>query len=416
MRELIFYVHVPFCSTKCHFCSWVSPIPTSDLVKSRARFGEYAAAVRKEIAITRRQLGAAEVRSKLLYFGGGTPSLLDPHDLVAIRQSIVDNFPPGPGYVDTTLELSPDTATPEQLATLRAGGFDRLSFGVQTFNAERAKTLGRAHTPEQAIAAVAMARAAGFEHINIDLMIGFPDETEQEYLDSVATALRVAPDHISVYIYKKVEGTVLARQIDSGKRTPCPQDEAVRRYEKVAALLADAGYGEYMFQLFGRNGERCYIDYHYFNLDYDYIGFGQGAHTLLNGKSYAHGQSLEEYLRRPGPNLVEPIAEVESQLETKFFEMMHTDGGLDYQRFERATRLPFPEAVQRYPRLKKAVAGVLATDGAEQTGQALRFVQRAASVNWLALPPHWARDYQPDGIAPPPAAAHARTIPIVAAH
>ena len=400
MRELIFYVHVPFCSTKCHFCSWVSPIPTSDLVKSRARFGEYAAAVRKEIAITRRQLGTAEVRSKLLYFGGGTPSLLDPQDLVAIRHAILAQFPAGDGYVDTTLELSPDTVTPEQLRILRDGGFDRLSFGVQSFNAERARSLGRAHTPEQAIAAVAMARAAGFDNINIDLMIGFPDETEAEYLDSVATALRVAPDHISVYIYKKVEGTVLARQIDSGKRQSCPQDEAVRRYERVAGLLADAGYDEYMFQLFGRNGKRCYIDYHYFNLDYDYIGFGQGAHTLLNGKSYNHAQTLDEYLRRPGPNLVEPIADVESQLETKFFEMMHTDGGLNFERFERVTRLSFPEAVRRYPRLQRAVAGVLETSGAEHTGQALRFVERTASVKWLALPPHWARDYQPKRVIP----------------
>lgn len=407
MRELIFYVHVPFCSSKCHFCSWVSPIPTTDLVKSRARFGEYAAAVRAEIGETRRQFGNADVGAKLLYFGGGTPSLLAPEDLVSIRSAILANFPASAGFVDTTLEMSPDTATPEKLRILREGGFDRLSFGVQSFNTERAKSLGRAHTPAMAIDAFNMARDAGFENINIDLMVGFPNESEQEYTDSVATALGLAPDHLSVYIYKKVDGTVLARQIDSGKRTPCPLPEAVRRYERAAQMMKDAGYDEYMFQLFGRDGKRCNIDYHYFNLDYDYVGFGQGAHSLLNGASYAHGQTLEEYLRKPAPNHVERIADAESKLETKVFEMLHTDGGIDFGRFEASTKMAFPDAVLRYPRLQKALASILETTGAEQTGQAVRFVERAAKVNWLALPPHWSRDYQP---------GRNKTIPIALAH
>ncbi len=395
MQEAIFYVHVPFCSSKCHFCSWVSPIPTSELVRAKSRFGAYAAAVIEEIRNTAAQTRHRPVRPKLVYFGGGTPSLLSGADLGAILEEIFLHFPKGPEFLDTTIEMSPDTATDEKLRTLRAAGFNRISFGVQSFNERRARSIGRAHSPLTAIQAFELARRAGFENINVDLMIGFPEETEEEWRDSLQTALMLEPDHVSVYIYKKIPGTVMAKLLDTNKLKPCPQATAIARYNEASEILAQAGYAEYMFQLFHKEDKRCFVDYHYFHLNYDYLGFGQGAHTLAGGKSYAHSQTLAEYLKRPGHNQSVRAMDSEALLETKFFETMHTDEGLNYHKFSSRLKIPFEEALAKSLKLRRAVDSCLETNFVEKTATGLRFTEREARVKWLSLPPYWDERYTP---------------------
>jgi len=394
MPEAILYVHVPFCSSKCHFCNWVSPISTSDLVKSKSRFGEYATAVIQEIRSVGRRVKNAGVQPKLTYFGGGTPSLLDPHDLGGILNELFTQFPKGAGFLDSTIEMSPDTANLEKLKILREYGFSRISFGVQSFNEKRARSIGRAHSPLTAIQAFETARQAGFDNINVDLMIGFPEETEEEYLDSVQTALMLEPDHLSVYIYKKFPGTVMARLVDTNKLKICPHPVAVDRYRRVSEMLNRAGYSEYMFQLFHKAEKRCFVDYHYFHLDYDYIGFGQGAHTLANGRVYAHKQSLEDYMAKPGPDRVQAASESESLLEAKFFEMLHTREGIDFEKFASRLKISFDDAVRRSPRLRRAVNSLLEADFVERTRSGVRFSDQEASVRWLSLPPYFDPRYQ----------------------
>jgi oxygen-independent coproporphyrinogen-3 oxidase len=389
MQDVILYVHVPFCSSKCHFCSWVSPIPTTELVKAKHRFGEYATAVIDEIRRTGSRLGRAAVRPKLAYFGGGTPSLLDAGDLAAILRELFRYFPKDDSFLDTTIEMSPDTVTPQKLDILRAAGFNRISFGVQSFNETRARTIGRAHSPLRAIEAFEQARRAGWDDINIDVMIGFPEETETEFVDNVKTALMLEPDHLSIYVYKKCNGTVMARMIDSGKLIPCPKPVVLDRYHRASALLDQAGYSEYMFQLFGRPGKRCNIDYHYFHCHYDYLGFGQGAHSLASGKSYAHSQTLTHYLRQPGHNESVQAADSGTLLETKLFEMLHTEEGFNFQQFTDRLRTTPDEARERSPRFRRAYDCFVENGEVERTATGLRFGSRRAQVEWLSLPPYW---------------------------
>lgn len=408
MQEAILYVHTPFCSSKCHFCSWVSPIPTAQLVRAHPKFSAYADAVVQEIRTTANRLKPGQVRPSLIYFGGGTPSLLSGQDLARILSELHSQFPHGGGFLDTTIEMSPDTANPEKLQTLLEAGFNRISFGVQSFIDQRARSLGRAHTPQTAMRAFEMARQAGFENINIDLMIGLPEESEQEFQRNVETALLLDPDHISIYVYKKIQGTVLARLIDIGKLAACSKETAVARYDRATSMLAAAGYSEYMFQLFGKRGKRCLVDYHYFNLDFDYLGFGQGAHTLLAGKTYAHAQSLDQYLRKPGPSQAASASESDTLLENKLFEMMHTEGGLDYDRFHRRMRVSFHDALAGSKLLRTAVDGVLSTSSAESSGSGIRIGDRTARINWLVSPPHWLS-------APSPQPAQSQLVSIGAA-
>ena len=395
MQEVILYVHVPFCSSKCHFCSWVSPIPTSELVRAKGKFGEYATAVIQEIRNTAAQTRHTPVRPKLVYFGGGTPSLLSGTDLQAILDEIFLQFPKAPDFLDTTIEMSPDTATDEKLRTLRAAGFSRISFGVQSFNERRARSIGRAHSPLTAIQAFELARRAGFDNINVDLMIGFPEETEEEWRDSLETALMLEPDHVSIYVYKKIPGTVMARLLDTNKLKACPHATAIERYHATSEILARAGYSEYMFQLFQKAGKSCYVDYHYFHLNYDYIGFGQGAHTLANGKSYAHSQTLMEYLKRPGHNQSMKAMDSDTLLETKLFETMHTEEGLNYHKFSSRLKISFEEALAKSSKFRRAVDSCLETNSVERTATGLRFTERDARVKWLSLPPYWDERYTP---------------------
>ncbi len=389
MPEAILYVHVPFCSSKCHFCNWVSPVPTSQLVRSGHKFHEYALAVIQEIRSVGAQLRHAAIEPKLTYFGGGTPSLLDAPDLASILGELFAQFPKGSGFLDSTIEMSPDTATPEKLAILRDAGFSRISFGVQSFNEKRARSIGRAHSPLTAIQAFEWARRAGFSNINVDLMIGFPEETEAEYLDSVGTALMLQPDHLSVYIYKKFPGTVLARLLDSQKLKACPLPLAVERYCRVSEMLQAAGYAEYMFQLFGKEGKRCFVDYHYFHLNYDYIGFGQGAHTLLGGSVYQHKQPLQEYLKRPGPNHSSLAANIDTLLETKFFEMLHTQEGIDLEKFRTRLKVSFEDSVRNSAVLRRAVKSFEESEATETTPNGFRLSEGQARVKWLAWPSYF---------------------------
>lgn len=389
MRNVILYVHVPFCSSKCHFCSWVSPIPTTQLVKSRSHFEDYTDAVVREIESSGRSLGKADLQAKLVYFGGGTPSLLPSQHLGRILNSLFKAFRKSAEFQDVTIEISPHTATREHLEGLLAAGFTRISFGAQSFDENRVRTLGRAHSAQETVQAYHTARAVGFTNINIDLMVGLPEETEEEAVYSVREAIALQPDHLSIYVYKKYPSTVLSRLIDTHKIRAISTPVAVDRYERACQMAVDAGYTEYMFQLFHRNEKRCFCDYHYFNLNYDYLGFGLGAHALAAGHCFGHTQTLDAYLETPRHNYFITAGSSESLLETKFFEMMHTLEGFDERKFFNRLRMGFEEARSRSPRLQAMYDSALRTGAIASTPHGFRFDDRHKWLTWLARPSFW---------------------------
>src|SRR5439155_16745700 len=187
------YVHVPFCVTRCGYCDFNTYVG-SDAAGRTA----YAAAAVAEVGLARRALGADAPAVDTVFFGGGTPTLLAAADLAAILAAIAREFGLAPG-AEVTTEANPEDVGAATLAALRDAGFTRVSFGMQSAVAHVLATLDRRHTPERAPAAIADARAAGFEHVSLDLIYGTPGESDADWAVSLAAALGAGPDHVSAY-------------------------------------------------------------------------------------------------------------------------------------------------------------------------------------------------------------------------
>lgn len=234
-RPLGFYLHVPYCATRCGYCDFNTYTATElrgtgGVLASR---DNYADTVVDEIRLARKVLGDDPRPVRTVFVGGGTPTLLAADDLVRMLGAIRDEF----GLADdaeVTTEANPESVDPAYLETLRAGGFNRLSFGMQSARQHVLKILDRTHTPGRPEACVAEARAAGFDHVNLDLIYGTPGESDDDWRASLDAALGAGPDHVSAYALIVEEGTQLARRIRRGEVPMTDDDVHADRY-----LIAD---------------------------------------------------------------------------------------------------------------------------------------------------------------------------------
>jgi len=295
-RPLLLYVNTPFCNSKCHFCDWVVQIPVRDLRLDQQAPGRiaYLDAVRAQIR------GQAPVlrehyQPAIIYWGGGTASILGESEIESLYTCLRSEF--DLSHVrETTIEGSPESLTPQKLRRLRELGFDRISIGVQSFDDQRLRRLGRAHSAEQAVEVVKNAHAAGFRNINIDLIVGFPGQTDAEVAESVRTALTLPINHFSIYPYRASPGTILRKQVERGGHLDLNRQLAA--YYITRDLLEEAGFPEYAMSYFG--APRCEADQAYYRLTMDWIGFGSGANSLLGHRYLAFRKGrLHAYNQNP---------------------------------------------------------------------------------------------------------------------
>src|SRR5918911_1969770 len=190
------YVHVPFCATRCGYCDFNTY--TSDELGPGANRSEYAGTAIAELRLAARVLGEDIPTVQTVFVGGGTPTLLPAGDLVAVLDAVRDLFPVAPD-VEVTTEANPESVTPQSLDVLRAGGFTRISLGMQSAAEHVLAVLDRRHTPGRAVQAAAEARAAGFEHVNLDLIYGAPGESDADWAASLDAVLASPVDHVSAY-------------------------------------------------------------------------------------------------------------------------------------------------------------------------------------------------------------------------
>lgn len=354
-RDIALYVHVPFCSSKCHFCSWVSQVSARQLTRSSERYDSYVHALRYQIASYAKRLRDFQLRVCDIYFGGGTPTVLDAEQLTEILNALLTEFDQSKVTDRTiTIEASPDTLNPRSLSMLRRGGFDRLSIGVQSFDGDVLRRLGRVHDGPQAKAAVQMARAAGFENINLDLMFGLPADRETNWKHSVEQALDLGIDHLSLYRFYAVPGTVAFARLRKGLDDPSTDQACLEFYNWAEELLRAAGYQEYIFQLFSRSSKHCTMDETYFTLRRDWLGFGAGSQSLIFQKHIRHFSNLASYLESPDqPDVYLPAATNENLLALWAEYMLLTSEGIHYRRFEERLGISFAEACERFSRFGK---------------------------------------------------------------
>lgn len=283
-RSFHAYVHIPFCRVRCGYCDFNTYTATE---LDGASQSDYADVLIREVEFSTDVLarsGVAKRALKSVFFGGGTPTQLPPSDLVKILKKLDASFGIMPG-AEVTTEANPDNVDLSYLLELRAGGFTRVSFGMQSAVTSVLKTLERTHNPENLPIVVSAAKQAGLA-VSVDLIYGAPGETLEEWRTSLEAAISMQPDHISAYSLIVEDGTKLARQIKGGQLEEPDEDLQADKYELADALLAAAGYEWYEVSNWARKSEgRDNRSAH--NISYwqsqDWWGYGPGAHSHVGG-------------------------------------------------------------------------------------------------------------------------------------
>ena len=273
------YLHIPYCFSKCRYCDFYSAPGQRGVPRA------YVDALLRELS---RFAPDAPLRPDTLYFGGGTPSLLDPADaarLIAAAQ-------PLPG-AEITLEANPETVTEDSLRAFREAGVNRISFGVQSARDSQLKTLGRPHTAKQARAAFAAARRAGFKNISGDIMLALPHYTQAEFDETLELIEDGGAVHISAYLLKIEPDSAFGRTPPEGLPT---SDEAADFYLYAVEQLEHHGYRQYEISNFARPGYEGKHNLIYWDCG-DYLGIGPAAHSCMGGKRFCYPADTEAFLR-----------------------------------------------------------------------------------------------------------------------
>lgn len=279
VREFGMYVHVPFCASRCGYCDFNTY--TASELGDAGSVPAYLEAAAAEIRLAAEVLGQVDRPVSTVFFGGGTPTLLEPRRIGELLAAIRDRF----GLqadAEVTCEANPDSVTAADLVELRAAGVTRMSFGMQSTSRRALAVLDRTHTPGRAIAAIAEARAAGFEHVNVDLIYATPGESATELIETLQAAAESGVDHVSAYALIVEAGTRLAAQVGRGEVSPTQDDEVAERYVIVDDLLATAGFDWYEVSNWAKSGAACRHNLGYWR-GTDWWGIGPGAHSHVGG-------------------------------------------------------------------------------------------------------------------------------------
>jgi oxygen-independent coproporphyrinogen-3 oxidase len=261
------YVHIPFCSSRCSYCDFATGLYQRELAE------RYVRAIVKEIA----SMGFVGERVDTIYFGGGTPSLLEPSQLDRIVSSLHDHFQIEQ-TAEITLEINPGSATPDKLREFRRLGINRASFGAQTFDDAELAKLGRSHVAADALRTFADLRNAGFENVSFDLIAGLPGQTLERWQQNIKQAFELRPEHLSFYLLEVHSGTPLAEHIRRGLQPVPDEDLAAVMYSRLLEEALAVGYEHYEIS------NLCRPDFHSrHNIKYwtaqAYYGFGCSAHS-----------------------------------------------------------------------------------------------------------------------------------------
>ena len=353
MKKLGIYVQVPFCQTKCTYCNFHTGVVAQD------RFAPYVDAVCREIREHPQLLKAAGVKLDeadeenkhsqewlghdvdTVYFGGGTPSLLEPEQLQRILDAIRGTF--GASFEEVTLEADPETVKEEKAAAWVGAGINRVSFGVQSFSDKELAAAGRMHRRGDVYGAVPILRAAGIRNISFDLIAGLPHQTEESWKSSLDELIALGPEHVSVYLLEVDEESRLGKELLTGgirySAGAVPdEDEMAEFYEMGQEKLAGAGYGHYEISNWAKPGFESKHNLKYWRRE-PYLGFGAGAHSFSGRQRWANAHDAAAYAcaidggRLPVEQL-ESVT-VEQALEEELFLGLRQLQGIDVGRIEK---------------------------------------------------------------------------------
>jgi len=303
-RAFGIYIHVPFCATRCGYCDFNTYTPAE---LGGANPDGWLAALRVELALAAERVGSVPVQT--VFVGGGTPSLLGGAGLAAVLRAVRDNFSLAPDP-EVTTEANPESTSPEMFATLREAGYTRISLGMQSAAPQVLAVLDRTHSPGRAPAAALEAKAAGFEHVNIDLIYGTPGETDDDLRRSIDVAVEAGVDHVSAYSLIVEDGTALARRVRRGEIARPDDDVLAQRYELLDTRLSAAGLHWYEVSNWSADGGECRHNLGYWRGG-EWWGAGPGAHGFLGSTRWWNVKHPNAYAQALAENRL-PIADFET--------------------------------------------------------------------------------------------------------
>ena len=318
------YIHLPFCKKKCNYCDFVS------YAGKEALIDDYVDALIREFEPL---LTTFNFQLSTIYFGGGTPTLLEPKHFDKIISTIICHLSFDIGHSEISIESNPGTADKTKLKALRELGINRLSIGAQSFNDKQLQIIGRIHNSKDILRFYDDARSAGFDNINLDLIFALPNQTFEEWKSDLQTAINLGPEHLSTYNLQIEEGTPLYLQLTTDNLQLTNEEEELKMYEYTIETLTTAGYKHYEISNFAKPGFECKHNLNYWK-NGNYIGVGAGAHSHINGKRWSNPNCIEEYVKSHGSRVAGHRPETPDPRPETIFLGLRLLEGLSVEKFE----------------------------------------------------------------------------------
>lgn len=325
-KELGIYIHIPFCKQKCYYCDFIS------FANKNQKQEQYINAIKKEIDTYEFE----KYNVTTIYIGGGTPSYIESKYIVELIEKLkskLTNNETKFDKIEITIEVNPGTVTKQKLQDFKFCGINRLSIGLQTTNNNLLKQIGRIHTYEEFLETYNRAKEVGFENINVDLMLGLPNQTIKDLKDSLEKVIRLGATHISVYSLIVEEGTVISKLLDKGK-IELPSEETEREmYWYVKNILELNGYQHYEISNFAKENK---YSKHNMNCwkQKEYIGLGVAAHSYLNDTRFSNGNNIEDYINNVENKEIEEVQTLEDKQNEFMLLGLRMLNGVDIASFK----------------------------------------------------------------------------------
>lgn len=332
MKDIGLYIHIPFCKQKCYYCDFIS---YSD---QKEKIEKYINALTKEIELESNKYKKEEYEISTIYLGGGTPSFLESKYIENIMD-IVKEYYNIKNDAEITIEINPGTVNKDKLEHYKQIGINRISIGLQSTKNELLKQIGRIHTYEEFLNCYELARKVGFKNINVDLIIGIPNQTLEDVDEALNKIIELNPEHISLYSLIVEENTIIEKMIRK-KEISLPEEEIERKmYWKSKNKLEENNYIHYEISNFAKEG---YISKHNYNCwkQKEYLGFGIAAHSYIENNRYCNIDLLDKYISNIENEKIEnnrTICEIQTEEEKQKEYMLlglRTIEGVNIQEFK----------------------------------------------------------------------------------
>ncbi|MFW0860817.1 MAG: radical SAM family heme chaperone HemW [Dethiobacter sp.] len=332
--KIAVYIHIPYCSSKCIYCDFLS-FPNLAIGPA-----EYLRALEQEITLRSRELREAGVVIDTVYIGGGTPTVLSAAELSALLSACRTHLPPT-GGTEWTVEVNPGTIDRAKAVVLRDGGVSRISLGVQDINDDRLALLGRTHTFAQARQAFTLCREF-FNALSVDVMIGLPGQKAADSAETVEELCAWQPEHFSLYGLKVESGTRLEGLLEQGEVTLPSEEEALLMMQQGKEILTAHGFNHYEIANFAKPGHQCRHNLSYWE-NRPYLGLGLGAHSYWQNSRYRNTADLPLYQNSLLAGILPPAAihpvEMREEMEDTMMLGLRLTAGVSFKEFQRRFRL-----------------------------------------------------------------------------